>query len=134
MSTVIKILILGLCMNICLTLFGISVGSYDIMSGFMNFDGNTITPKDQFSLTSNNTAIPTDPNAAVGSITNIDNGSFIDTVRLTFSILLLILVGLFFPVYWGFALSLPFWLTMILAVQTIIGVIAVILVLRGVGS
>jgi hypothetical protein len=129
---VIKMLILGLCMNICLTLFGLSVAGP--LDQFMNIQNDTVTPNDQFSLTSNGTAIPTDPNSAVGSVTNIDNGSFIDTVRLTFSVILLILVGLFIPVYWGFALALPLWLTMLLAVQTIIGIVAVILVIRGVGS
>jgi hypothetical protein len=136
MSDLIKILVVILFMNFCLTLAGISLGGrgeFDVLGKFVSVHNDTVTPTQQFSLT-NGSALPTDPNSAIGSQTNVDNGSFIDTLRLVFNFLLLLLIAIFLPIYWGFALALPVWLTLFLAIMTIIETIAWICVVRGVGS
>ena len=117
MSTLIKILVITLFINLSLGMFGLT----------------ELNSPTQFSLL-NTSSIPTDPNSAVGSQTNVDQGSFIDTLRLVFGFLLLMLLTLFLPVYWGVALSLPIWLTWILGIETIVGIVSWILVIRGVGS
>ena len=132
MSSVMKALILALCMNICLTLMGISLGGADVLGQFVSVNNDTVSPTQQFSFV-NGSAIPTDPNQAIGS-TVLSGDTFIDTLKLTFNMLLMVMVGLFLPVYWGFALGLPLWLTLLLVVQTIFGVVSMIMVIRGTGS
>ena len=135
MSAVIKALMIALSMNICLTIVGLTLGGNDIISQFVTINNEQITQTSQFNLGGNESAIPTSTAGSTGSITASSSGfSFIDTVRLTFKFLVLILVGVFLPVFWGFALGLPLWMSLLLLLQTIFGVVAVILAIRGVSA
>lgn len=134
MSLAIKLLIISISINIFLTLAGISVGDYDMLNKFIEIDGDSISPTDSFSLTSNNSVIPTSTSGATG-LTPVDEGySFVDTIKLVFGFMMLLLVALFFPVYWAFALALPLWLSMILFLLTLVGITSIIFVIRGTGS
>lgn len=130
MSVLIKILIITLCMNIALALTGISLGGSDVLQKFVSVNNETITPSSSFSLASNDSSIPTTMSS--GSITSGSLGYFLDSLALVFKFLLLILVTLFLPIYWAFALSLPLWVAFLLLVETIVGVVSVIMVIRGV--
>ena len=134
MSSVIKALIIALAMNICLTIVGISLGGNDALSQFISINGDTVSPTGQFNLGGNDSAIPTTIQTSVGISSSSSGLSFVDTVVLTFRFIALVLIGVFLPVYWGFALSLPLWLTLLLTLQTIFGITAVILAIRGVSS
>lgn len=125
-------------MNVCMTIFGISVGGADVITQFASTSPNgTVTPTSQFNLLGN-TSLPTSiETGGVGSSqsafsTGTLGLSFVDPLKLTFKTLLLVLVSLFLPVYWGFALALPLWFTLLLLIETIIGVVAAVLAIRGI--
>lgn len=131
MSALIKLLVIAISMNICLTIVGISVGEFDMLNQFVNIEGDTVQPTEQFSL-QNGSSIPLDTGSSTGLTSSAEGFSFVDALKLTFNFILLVLVGLFFPVYWGFALALPLWFTLILTLQTIVSVTSVTMVIRGV--
>lgn len=139
MSAVLKSLIICICINIMMTLSSIFVGGSDVITQFVSINNNNgvVTPTSQFNLLGNN-SLPTDVSSGVVGGVGVNTqatGSqftFIDPIKLTFKFLLLILISLFLPVYWGFALALPLWFTLLLLVETIIGVTAIILAIRGV--
>jgi len=135
MSAVIKALMIALSMNICLTIVGLTLGGNDIISQFVTINNEQITPTSQFNLGGNESTIPTSMAGSSGSFVASSTGlSFIDTVKLTFKFLVLILVGVFLPIFWGFVLGLPLWMSLLLLLQTIFGVVAVILAIRGVSA
>lgn len=138
MSAVLKLLIICMCMNVVMSIVGVNVGSADIIAQYASISPNgTITPSNQFSLFGNSSLPTSVESGGVGSsFSSASTGTlsfnFIDPLKLTFKTLLIVLVSLFLPIYWGFALALPLWFTMILLIQTITGVIAIVLALRGV--
>lgn len=132
MSTLIKILVITLCMNIVLTIVGISLGGSDVLTKFIGINNETITPSSSFSLTDNASSIPT--TMSTESVASGSLGYFLDSLAIVFKFLLLILISLFLPIYWAYALSLPLWIALLLLVESIVGVVAVILAMRGVGS
>ena len=133
MATLIKILIIVLCMNICLTLMGLSLSNYSPLAGFIDIDGSTVTPTDKFSLDDGNSVLPTTINQGQGVSPTTSTG-FIDSLVLIWSFIQLVFVSIFLPVYWGFVLGLPIWVTLLLVVQTIVGVVALVLVIKGVSD
>jgi F0F1-type ATP synthase assembly protein I len=133
MSVLLKVLLITICMNLCLTFAGISLGNYSTLNQFVSVENGTMTPSEKFNLLSNDTAIPISADDAVTDVSTSDN-TFIDTIRLTFSFLGMVMVGLFFPIYWGFILGMPLWLCLLLLIQTIVGITAIVLVFRGTGS
>lgn len=143
MSTVIKALVICLSINICLTLSSISIQGADGLSLFIDITNDTVTPTQQFNLLGNESVLPTNlQNGAIGGDNTIGTGitsttgtlgySFVDPIKMTFGFLILIMTCLFFPVYWGFALGLPIWFTFLLLVETIIGITALVMTIRGV--
>lgn len=144
MSIMIKALIICLSINLSLTLFGFSVAGADAFSIFYNRNGDTLTPTSQFSLTNENTSLPLNLNggstggAAVGTGVTSTTGNlaynFIDPLKMSFSGLILIITSIFFPVMWGFILNLPGWLTLLLGLETILGIAGAVFLIRGVQS
>lgn len=149
----IRVLIISLSMNVMMALAGVSLGGSDILTNFISTGndnnpvdpvGNGYTTTEQFSL-AQGSSLPTDlQNGAIGGGNAVGTGvtsttgtagySFVDPIKMTFNGLMLLMVSLFIPVYWGVTLHLPLWLTYILLIQTIVGISAMILTFRGVSA
>lgn len=135
MSTLIKVLVITLCMNVVFVLTSISLGNSDALTNFFSFSDGNLKSSTDFSLNNNNTKLPInlESGSSATVIPSQSGFSFVDTIRLVFNFLILLLGTLFFPIIWGVVLGFPLWLNLLLGIQTIIGVVSLILIIRGVG-
>ena len=129
MALAARMFVITMCMNIMLTLAGISLGGNDALTQFLSIDNTTqkVTPSAQFSF---NGSIPT--TAQQGFAPTGSSMSFIDGLRMTFNFILMLMISLFFPIYWGFALGFPIWMQLILFVQTGVSILSLIFAIRGI--
>jgi hypothetical protein len=129
MSLVARTFVITICMNIMITLAGLSLGGNDALNQFLSINNSTaqVNPSSQFSFGGN---IPTQTQqgyAVTGS-----SFSFIDGLRMTFNFILMLMVSMFFPIYWGFALGMPVWMQLLLFVESGVSIIALIMAIRGI--
>ncbi len=131
MSATLRLLTITLCMNIMLTLGllagvpGTSLGSYDVLNKFITIGNESVSPSSNYGG-----SVPT--SAQSGSLGVTSGLSFIDGLAMAVNFILLVVVSIFLPIYWAFALALPIWFGMLLFVEQILSVAAWILVIRGI--
>ena len=125
MSLFVKALVMVLCINIMITIGGVSLGGDDALSKFIDIGDDRLTISSGL-----NDTIPMSLES--GSI-NADAGgfSFIDGVRMVFGFIRFIFTIFVAPLYWGFALGFPLWLQIILFMPTILLLIGGLFVIRG---
>jgi hypothetical protein len=137
MSGVLKMVIITLCMNIMIAMFasmsGVGLGDRDVLQGFLDYDsskiyetGYGITPTGEY-----NASIPT--TLTTGSMGSGTSGfSFIDALKMVFEFMKLMIVTMFIPMYWGFALGMPMYMQLIIFVLQVTTIISLILAIRGI--
>lgn len=128
MSAFLKVFIICICINICISIFGLSLGGDDIVSKFISTSSGNVVITQNY-----NSSIPTTIEG--GSIgTGTTGFSFIDGLKMVFNFLLLILVSIFAPLYWGYTLGFPVFIQLLLFIPQIISVIGLMMLIRGVGD
>ena len=136
MSGVMKMVIITLCMNIMIAMFGsmsgVGLGNTDVLSSFVSYDnsklydtGYGLNPSAGY-----NSSLPTTLTSGTMG-TGTAGFSFIDALKMVFDFLKLMLVTMFMPMYWGFALGMPMYMQLLLFILQVTTIISVVLAIRG---
>lgn len=114
-----------LCINIMLTIGGISLGGDDIVSKFFSVSGSQITASADL-----NESLPVSlEQGSFGAGTT--TFSFIDGLKMIFGVILMVLSIAIAPVYWGLVLGFPMWLCLLFIPPTIMFILGIIYTIRG---
>lgn len=127
MGLLTKTIIVMLCINIALTIGGISLGGDDIISRLVNINpiDNKVTLTDNLNETLPDSMEP-------GSVTTGTSIlGFIDGLKMVGGVILLILSVAVAPFYWPFVLGFPIWLTLLFVPFGMTFILGVIYVIRG---
>jgi len=130
MSLTARMFVITICINLMLSLAGMALGGNDVVNKFLliNEDTGQVTPTDGYSG-----AIPVvaeEGFAPTGSV----SFSFIDGLRMALNFFFLMIVSLFLPVYWGFHLGMPWFMTIILFIFSGLSMLSLIALIRGVSQ
>jgi len=129
MSLTARMFVITICINLMLTMVGLSLGGNDVMNKFLMIDTGTneLTPTGEFTGT-----IPTQ--AEEGFAPGGQTFSFIDGLRMALNFFFMLIVSLFLPVYWAFHLAMPWYMGVLLFLESAVTMIALVGLIRGVGS
>jgi hypothetical protein len=129
MALAARMFVITMCMNIMFTLAALSLGGNDALAQFLMIDNSTgqVNPTTAFSFAGN---IPTETQQGYAPVTT--SLSFIDGLRMTFNFILMLMVSLFFPMYWGFALGMPIFMQLLLFIMTGVSILSLIFAIRGI--
>ena len=127
MSLLTRSLLFVICVNVMVTIAGLSLGGDDVVSKYINVGASN----ESITITSGlNDSIPTTLES--GSLGTGSAGfSFIDGLKMIFSFMVLILIAIFAPVYWGALLGFPSWLQLLLFIPTFLSILGTMYVIRG---
>lgn len=129
MSLVARVFVITICINLVLSLSFMSLGGNEVINRFLLIDNSTnqITPTGDYLDT-----IPTTTEQGFASTgTTL---SFIDGLRMAGNFILTMLFSLFMPIYWSFALNMPWFMGVLLFILSGLSTLSLVMLIRGVGA